>query len=86
MRVTSAILALGTAVEYARAADPAPVISGNPLNVVYTATLPDQPFFKAPGLDGNIRGFISATSSPNGIGVRFTVRLENFPKTGGPFC
>lgn len=85
MRISVAVAVLSAAT-YTLAADPAPIISGNPLDVVYTATLPKKPFFQAQGLDGNIRGFISGSAPPDGVGVRFTVRFENLPKTGGPFC
>ncbi|KAK2592863.1 Cell surface superoxide dismutase [Cu-Zn] 4 [Conoideocrella luteorostrata] len=76
------VLAAGHA---AIAAESALVITGNPIDVIYTASLPEKPFFDASGLDGNIRGFISASAPPDGVGVRFTVRFENLPKTGGPF-
>lgn len=84
MRIAVAVAALSAAT-YVLAVDPAPVISGNPLDVIYTATLPKKPFFTAPELDGNIKGFISGSAPPDGVGVRFTVRFENLPKTGGPF-
>ncbi|KAG8421255.1 hypothetical protein J3459_007368 [Metarhizium acridum] len=86
MRVAAAVAALVAAVNVALAADPAPEVKGNPLDVIYTATLPQDPFFHAPELDGNIRGFISAAAPPDGVGVRFTARFENLPKTGGPFA
>ncbi|KID90085.1 Superoxide dismutase, copper/zinc binding domain protein [Metarhizium guizhouense ARSEF 977] len=86
MRVAVAVAALGAAVNVVRAADLLPEITDNPLDAIYTATLPQDPFFHAPELDGNVRGFISAAAPPDGVGVRFTVRFENLPKTGGPFA
>ncbi|OAQ72515.1 cytosolic Cu/Zn superoxide dismutase [Pochonia chlamydosporia 170] len=85
MRMKAIVVALGVTVNHATADDPAAVISGNPINVVYTATLPETPFFAAPELKGSVRGFISAATPPDGVGVRFTIRFENLPKTGGPF-
>ncbi|KAG6001823.1 hypothetical protein E4U21_003785 [Claviceps maximensis] len=85
MRTSASLLAFLAAVCTCHAADDAPIVTNNPIDVVYTASLPGEPFFSAPGLSGNIRGFISASAPPDGVGVRFTVRFENLPKTGGPF-
>jgi hypothetical protein len=63
----------------------ATVLSNNPVGAVYTASLPAERFFTASGLDGNIKGSISATANPDGVGVSFTVDLSNFPASGGPF-
>lgn len=85
MRTSAALLAVLVAVDTSYAAENAPVVINNPIDVIYTATLPEEPFFQAPGLSGNVKGFISASAPPDGVGVRFTVRFENLPKTGGPF-
>ncbi|KAG5936670.1 hypothetical protein E4U60_002400 [Claviceps pazoutovae] len=85
MRTSAPLLAILAALEASFAAEIAAVVTKNPLDVIYTATLPSEPFFEAPGLSGNVKGFISASAPPDGVGVRFTVRLQNLPKTGGPF-
>jgi hypothetical protein len=63
----------------------ATVVENNPPGLIYTATLPSTPFFTAGELDGNVKGSISATANPNGIGVSFSVNFENLPTSGGPF-
>ncbi|KAG6269608.1 hypothetical protein E4U49_006314 [Claviceps purpurea] len=85
MRTSAPLLAILAALEASYAAEIAAVVTKNPLDVIYTATLPSEPFFEAPGLSGNVKGFISASAPPDGVGVRFTVRFQNLPKTGGPF-
>ncbi|KAG6112419.1 hypothetical protein E4U13_004300 [Claviceps humidiphila] len=85
MRTSTRLLAILAALEASYAAEIAAVVTKNPLDVIYTATLPSEPFFEAPGLSGNVKGFISASAPPDGVGVRFTVRFQNLPKTGGPF-
>ncbi|KAL2178845.1 superoxide dismutase [Thermothelomyces heterothallicus CBS 202.75] len=61
-------------------------VTNNPVGVVYKATLPDSAFFKPAYPDGgNIQGEITAEANSDGKGVKFTVRLSNLPKTGGPF-
>ncbi|CZS91195.1 related to cytosolic Cu/Zn superoxide dismutase [Rhynchosporium agropyri] len=61
------------------------VASNNPIGKVYTATLPEKPFFNPKNPKGNIKGSISAAATSNGVGVKFTVRFENLPTSGGPF-
>ncbi|KAK1244864.1 hypothetical protein MKX08_004493 [Trichoderma sp. CBMAI-0020] len=78
------VLAIFSTVSCAAAKD-APVVSGNPQGVEYTATLPNKPFFPKAELVGNVKGNVSAVAGPGGKGVRFTVQFENFPKSGGPF-
>lgn len=78
------VLAIFSTVSCAAAKD-APVVSGNPQGVEYTATLPKKPFFPKAELVGNVKGNVSAVAGPGGKGVRFTVQFENFPKSGGPF-
>ncbi|KAG5936225.1 hypothetical protein E4U53_000262 [Claviceps sorghi] len=85
MRASAPLLAFLAAVNTCYAAENAPVVTNNPVGVIYTASLPSEPFFRAPGLSGSIQGFISASAPPDGVGVRFTIRFENLPKTGGPF-
>merc|ERR1712093_870210 len=63
----------------------ATVVENNPVGKVYTATLPEKPFFNPTNPKGNVKGSISATANPNGIGVKFTVKFENLPTSGGPF-
>lgn len=63
----------------------ATVVEVNPPGVVYKATLPMKSFFNPEDPMGNIKGSISATAQPNGIGVVFEVNFSNFPKSGGPF-
>lgn len=63
----------------------ATVIENNPVGKVYTATLPEKPFFNPTNPKGNVKGSISATANPNGIGVKFIVKFENLPTSGGPF-
>ncbi|KAL2064845.1 hypothetical protein VTL71DRAFT_3985 [Oculimacula yallundae] len=63
----------------------ATVVENNPVGKVYTATLPEKPFFNPTNPKGNVKGSISATAGPNGVGVKFTVKFENLPPSGGPF-
>lgn len=57
----------------------ATIIENNPPGVTFIATLPADSASK-------IRGSISATANPDGIGVKFTVNITNLPTTGGPFA
>ncbi|ORY66330.1 superoxide dismutase, partial [Pseudomassariella vexata] len=63
----------------------ASVITDNPVGLEAVATLPDELFFTAGTLDGNVKGSISVKSSANGIGVEYKVSFSNLPKDGGPF-
>jgi hypothetical protein len=64
----------------------ATVTTNNPQGVVYQATFPDTPFFKAAYPDGgNIKGTLTAVASPDGKGVIFKFNWTNLPKKGGPF-
>lgn len=85
MRACNILATLSTVVSCAAAKD-APIVSGNPQGVVFSAFLPKDPFFSGADLVGNVRGNISAVAGPGGKGVKFTVQLQNFPKSGGPFC
>ncbi|KAL0939335.1 superoxide dismutase [Colletotrichum truncatum] len=60
-------------------------VVSNPPGYVYEAVLPEQPFFKAGSLDGNVKGSIVALSAPDGKGVQFKVKFSNLPEEGGPF-
>ncbi|KAK1990324.1 superoxide dismutase, partial [Colletotrichum falcatum] len=60
-------------------------VVSNPVGVLYEAFLPEQPFFKAGSLNGNVQGSIIAFTGPEGKGVEFKVRFSNLPKEGGPF-
>lgn len=64
----------------------ATVVENNPIGVIYTATLPEKEFFNPEDPRGNIKGSVSATANPDGIGVTFTVSISNLPTSGGPFC
>ncbi|KAL7932717.1 Cu,Zn superoxide dismutase-like protein [Trichoderma chlorosporum] len=85
MRVSGILTVLSLAVTGCVAEKDAPVVTGNPDNVEYKATLPKKPFFSDAALAGNVKGFVSAVAAPGGKGVRFSVQFENFPQTGGPF-
>ncbi|KAI1839999.1 hypothetical protein JX265_006240 [Neoarthrinium moseri] len=63
----------------------ATVVTNNPVGKEIRATLPEQAFWKTGSLDGNVKGSISVKSSPNGVGVEYTVKFSNLPKEGGPF-
>lgn len=65
----------------------AKIVTNNPAGVVYEAHLPETAFTKGSAYaeGGNVKGFISATASPDGVGVVFTVKFSNLPKEGGPF-
>ncbi|KAK5663406.1 hypothetical protein OQA88_3835 [Cercophora sp. LCS_1] len=64
----------------------ATVVENNPVGVVYVATFPKEPFFKGAYPDGgNIQGSVVASAASDGVGVQFTIRWSNLPKTGGPF-
>lgn len=52
---------------------------------VYTATLPEKEFFNPADPRGNVKGSVSATAGPGGVGVAFTVSISNLPTSGGPF-
>jgi hypothetical protein len=66
-------------------AQTATAVTGNPVDVLYKASLPEKPFFKDANIDGNVRGFISGQAAADGNGITFTVQFENLPKEGGPF-
>ncbi|PHH59469.1 hypothetical protein CDD81_3175 [Ophiocordyceps australis] len=60
--------------------------TGNPTGITYRADLPQEPFFTAGPLNGNVRGSIEATAPADGVGVEFTVKFDNVPTFGGgPF-
>jgi hypothetical protein len=63
----------------------ATVVENNPPGIIYTATLPTKEFFNPEDPRGNVKGSVSATANPNGIGVSFQVSFENLPTSGGPF-
>jgi hypothetical protein len=63
----------------------AAVVSNNPAGATYLAVLPEKEFFNPEDPRGNIKGSVSATSSPDGVGVVFSVSVSNFPTSGGPF-
>ncbi len=63
----------------------ASVVENNPPSVVYTATLPTTEFFNPADPRGNVKGYVTAVASADGIGVDFTVSFSNLPTSGGPF-
>jgi len=63
----------------------ASTVENNPPGVIYTATLPTTEFNNPNDPRGNVKGSISATANPNGIGVSFTINFSNLPTSGGPF-
>ena len=63
----------------------ASIVENNPPGVIYTATLPTTQFFDPKDPRGNVKGSVSATASPDGIGVQFQVTFSNLPTSGGPF-
>ncbi|KAH8602834.1 superoxide dismutase [Bisporella sp. PMI_857] len=80
MKFTSLGLALVASLVNAQNA---PVVTNNPVGVVYTATFPETPFFKPVG--ANIKGSVVATANPDGVGVSYDISISNLPSTGGPF-
>lgn len=76
---------LSAALVAAQATQDAPKISVNPTDVAFKATLPEDAFFAAGSLNGNVKGSIRAQAPEDGQGVKFTVRFENIPAEGGPF-
>ncbi|KAM4059095.1 copper/zinc superoxide dismutase (SODC) domain-containing protein [Hirsutella rhossiliensis] len=86
MRAAAIVTAsLSAALVAAQATQDAPRISGNPTDVAYEATLPNDAFFKQGSLNGNVKGSIRAQAPKDGNGVKFTVRFDNVPAEGGPF-
>lgn len=62
----------------------AAVVSDNPTDITYTATLPEAAF-TFPGPQGNVKGSVVAVGNPDGVGVKFNVKFSNLPTVGGPF-
>lgn len=63
----------------------ATVVENNPPGPIYSAALPDRQFRNPDDPRGSVKGTLSATANPNGIGVAFQVNFENLPTSGGPF-
>jgi hypothetical protein len=63
----------------------ATIVEDNPPGAIYVATLPEKEFFNPNDPRGNVKGSVSATANPNGIGVSFQVTFSNLPTSGGPF-
>jgi hypothetical protein len=63
----------------------ATVVENNPPGVIYTANLPPTSFVNPADPRGNVKGSVSGTANPNGIGVAFQVSFSNLPTSGGPF-
>ncbi|KAI0206289.1 superoxide dismutase [Astrocystis sublimbata] len=60
-------------------------VTNNPVGKRAIAVLPEDPFFTAGSLDGNVKGDVKAATGANGLGVDFEVTFSNLPKEGGPF-
>jgi hypothetical protein len=72
------LLAAASAVSAQSSIVPAPKVTGSPIGASYVATLPAK--------EGSpLRGAITAVSSPDGVGVLFSVSFSGLPATGGPF-
>ena len=63
----------------------ATVVENNPAGATYIAVLPEKGFFMPNDPHGNVKGSVSATASPDGVGVVYSVMVSNFPTSGGPF-
>ncbi|KAF3016745.1 hypothetical protein E8E14_004447 [Neopestalotiopsis sp. 37M] len=63
----------------------ATVVTDNQVGRSFVGTLPQDAFFTAGSLDGNVKGSITVKSGPNGVGVDYVVSFSNLPKEGGPF-
>jgi hypothetical protein len=63
----------------------ATVVQDNPVGATYIAVLPTKEFFNPEDPRGNIKGSVSGTANPNGVGVSFHVTFSNLPTSGGPF-
>lgn len=74
-----------TSVEVTGLLGDATAVKDNPVGVTYVATLPTKAFFNPEDPNGNIKGSMSATAGPNGVGVVFQVDFSNLPTSGGPF-
>lgn len=74
MRYTSSILTAAALASVAIAGD-APVVQGNPLDITYSATIPQK---NATILSGAIK----VAGSPTGQGVQIQVALYNLPDSG----
>jgi hypothetical protein len=62
------------------------VTTDNPKGVVYKAVFPDEAFFKGAYPDGgNLKGWVTAKSSEDGVGVSFKFDISGLPDSGGPF-
>jgi hypothetical protein len=88
MRLSNIVAASAVGATGALAQSPstnAVVVEGNPSNRAFIATLPEEPFFQAGSLDGNVQGYVSARAGPGGVGVTFEVSFSNLPTEGGPF-
>lgn len=84
---SKALIAAASAALLGRAAaEDAMPASNNPVGAAYKAMLPEEPFFESAALEGNIKGGIWAETAADQVGTKFTVKFENLPKEGGPFC
>lgn len=83
---SKALVAVASAALMGRAIAEDAMPQDSPAGASYKAVLPEEPFFAEAALDGNVKGGIWAETAENGIGTKFTVKFENLPKEGGPFC
>ncbi|GAP84902.1 putative superoxide dismutase [Rosellinia necatrix] len=60
-------------------------VTNNPVGKSAIAELPEEPFFAAGSLNGNVKGSVKATTGARGAGVDYEVTFSNLPAEGGPF-
>lgn len=85
MRSSTTLALLCSALVTAQDLPQAEPVNDNPVATVYKATLPDDPFFTAGSLDGNVKGSFVASTTDDGLAVQWKVELSNLPSEGGPF-
>ena len=85
MRSSTTLAILCSALATAQDLPQAEPVNDNPVATVYKATLPEEPFFTAGSLDGNVKGSFVASTTDDGLSVRWKVELSNLPSEGGPF-
>lgn len=80
MLAQAALAVLSAAFMGLAIAQDATLVTDNPLGVVYEATLPVTP------TSGDLKGSVAGITPIDKKGVKFTVKFENLPTEGGPFC
>ena len=74
MRYISNAIALAALASYA-VADDAPEVTNNPVEITYSATIPQKNA-------QSVSGALKLASAPDGTGVNVQVALYNLPNTG----